>query len=202
MLKQLKFIIVIGLLPLILSGCLFGSEGYIHDRKQIYLQSQSQPALKLSEGATPVKAVPSLPIPQGKSWSRASAPSMIPPGEPQLQGKKEVVQDTAAATTSSTGQDSKGFTSLKVAASYDQTWVDVNKAITKIDYQVIGNDKTTGIIEVMSPASKGQISEIYQLSLVQGNKATLISLLDQQGNPVENGQAKTILQNLQKQLKI
>ena len=202
MLKQLKFIIIIGLLPLMLSGCLFGHEGYIHDRKQVYLQSQSQPALKLPEGSTPVKAVPSLPIPQGKSWSRTSVPSMIPPGEPQLQGKKEVVRNTATATTSSIGQDSKGFVSLKVTASYNQTWIDVNNAITKINYQVIGNDKTTGIIEVMSPANKGQISEIYQLSLVQGNKVTLISLLDQQGNSVGNRQAKTILQNLQKQLKI
>lgn len=202
MLKQLKIFITIVLLPLLLSSCLFGQDGYIHDRKQVYLKSQSEPGLKLPAGATPAKAQPSLSIPNGKSWSNGSAPSMLPPGEPQLKGKKAKIHHTAASTSSSLGQYSKGFSSLKVTASYPQTWVNVNKAITKMGYQVIGSDKTTGIIEVMSPAEKNQISEIYQLSLVEADKSTLISLLDQQGNPVSSSQARTMLHKLRSQLKV
>lgn len=110
MLKLFNYLILL-LLSLLLSGCLFGKKGYIHNRKNTYLTSKSLPKLKLPANLHSAKMQPTYPIPDGVVKQRAAAP-LLPPGNNwQLTSTQQTKLNTTAMQIR---QDSKGVNVLSI----------------------------------------------------------------------------------------
>lgn len=203
MLKQLSGFLLISSSTLLLSGCLFGGQGYIHDRSEDYLHSQSEPALKLPASIKPAAMTPAFPIPAGKDFSTPQKASLVPPVSDNAALLK---QENAAQTKSmqpvkaSLGQGATGFPVLRLATSYQVSWFKLKAALIKLKYQIIGSDQKTGVIEIKTPAGRNDSAEIYQIKLTAGSKGTIVSLLDQTGDAADIKTAKATLSQLQKQI--
>lgn len=79
--KKIALIMVISS-SIMLTGCLFGQHGTIHNRSNDYLNTQSDPALKLPNGTQLKDNQPAFPIPSQPTSKRL--PSLVPPGNPDL----------------------------------------------------------------------------------------------------------------------
>lgn len=203
MLKQLSGFVVISASALALSGCLFGQHGYIHDRQQDYLQSKSAPALKIPANLNTAPMTSNLPIPAGNDFSKTSVPPLVPPGDANvalLQANQTAEKQAAASVKSNIGQGADGFPVLKMSSPYKASWYKLNKTVTTLGYQIIGSDQKTGVVDVMSPADKNTLSEIYQLKATAGSSGTLITVLDQTGNAVDAKVSQALLEKLQTEL--
>ena len=201
MLKQLSGFLVISSSALLLSGCLFGGKGYIHDRSEDYLHSQSDPALKLPASVKPAAMKAAFPIPEGTDFSTSKKPSLVPPVSDNailLQQENAAEAKSKQAVKSTLGQGATGFPVLKLASVYKVSWFKVKSAFTKLKYQTIGSDQKTGVIEVMTPADDKTSSEIYQIKVTAGSKGTIVNVLTQSGDDVDSKTAKPILSQLQK----
>jgi uncharacterized lipoprotein len=199
--RVLQFLFVL-VVAFSLSGCLFGSKGYIHDREDDYLSSENIPATKLPANLKPAKVKASFPIPEGKSFSEPVKPSLIPPGNAGALKKKSNVKPVSRLIKQSViGLGNDGFPVLKLAKSYKQVWTSLDKKLPDHQYQVIGSDSKTGIIEVKVPSTIVSNIDIVQLKVVDGDDATLVSALDETGQAIDENQSKAILKNLQTLLK-
>ena len=190
MLRLLRYISLL-LLAFLLSGCLVGEHGYIHNRKQVYLQSENLPKTRLPSGLQAASMKPSYPIPHGSAFGKRTAASVVPPGNESLM-IPETKKHTLKTNQLSLGQGSNGFLTLKIPTDYNAAWQEVTLLLPKQGYQVMGSDSKTGIIEVQEANS----NHIYQFSLSQGKDVTLVSVLDQSGNPVSDKVSKKLLTQL------
>lgn len=200
MFKLLSRCFVISAVALTLSGCLFGRDGYIHDRHEDYLHSQSDPHLKLPANLRPAEMKPYLPIPQAGDFSTRAKPSLVPPVNENaaLLEKEQQAEKSAAKPLKATlGTGATGFPVLKLASSYEVSWFKIKKVVDQLKYQIIGSDQKTGVIEVMTSASDNSSSEIYQIKLAAGSKGTLVNVLDQTGDELDAKTASSILRQLQ-----
>ena len=203
MLKRLSGFLLISSSALLLSGCLFGARGYIHDRSEDYLHSQSEPALKLPDSIKPAAMTSYLPIPAGKDFSTPQKPSLVPPVSDNatlLQQENIAQTKSKQPVKSSLGLGATGFPALQLASSYQVSWFKLKSALTQLKYQTIGSDQKTGVIEIMTPASGNTSSEIYQVKLTAGSTGTMVSLLDQTGDDADAKSAKSVLSQLQKEI--
>lgn len=195
MLKLLKYISLLSLVCL-LTGCLLGEHGYIHNRKNVYLKSENLPKTRLPSGLQTASMQPTYDIPPGDGFSKRTAASIIPPGNGialvSPKAKESIFKDSNQLTL---GQGSNGFLVLKIPTAYNHAWQEVVDLLPKQGYQVMGSDSKTGIIEVQISAIN-KSNRIYQFSLLQGKNATLVSILDQSGNPVSDAVSKQLLTEL------
>jgi uncharacterized lipoprotein len=198
MLKQLSSIAIITASTLVLSGCLFGHDGYIHNRQEDYLKSKSDLPLKIPTNLKTAPMTPALPIPAGKDFADNTQPSLLPPTQANvdsLQANQSAQKQAKTPVKTALGQGADGFPTLKLSASYDMSWFKINKALTKAGYQIIGSDQKTGVVEISSTDS-----DIYQIKVTAGSSGTLVSVLDQTGNDVSATVSRAILKKLQTQL--
>jgi uncharacterized lipoprotein len=178
---------------LLMSGCLFGSHGVIHDREDDYLKSKNNPPLKIPSDSKLIGSSDAYPIPAGPAFSNQKPVSLTPPG----------LDDAATPTDQannqiSLGQDADGFAELQMPGSdYNLAWKQIHTAVTKAGYQIVGSDKTTGIIAISVISSGNVGADVYQIKVVQDQAATLVSVIGQTGEPADDATAKTILEKLQ-----
>jgi uncharacterized lipoprotein len=201
MLKLLSQLTALVGASVLLSGCFFGPQGYIHDRGKDYLKSQSEPSLKLPANMHAAKVTPALAMEPGPDFHSASAPSLVPPGQNNKQISAPAASQTVSQPLKATvGQGAAGFAVLKLSASYAQNWKVLIHALPTLGYQVIGSDKKTGVLEVMTPSAGNAISEIYQFKILDGTSGSIVSVLDQSGDNLPEADAKAILMKLQQKV--
>lgn len=201
MLKQLSCLSIIVLSTTLLSGCLFGKTGYIHDRHNDYLNAKSEPALQVPAQLKTAKVEAHLPIPAGNDFSNNKRPSLLPPDAASVRAAQQNTQAQQQAkkpVSSALGTGADGFPVLKFTRAYSVVWYKLNKALTANNYQVIGTDKKTGVIEFMTAGKSKSDATIYQLSLNQGQAGVLVRLVDQTGDNVASATSQRILKQLQK----
>ena len=193
---MLRYLILL-IMPLLLSSCLVGKHGYIHNRKNVYLHSENLPSTHFPANLQPAEINPSYAIPHGKGFSTQTSVSIIPPGnEGELtSSEKQAVPLNVGKIA--LGQGSDGFPVLKVPTDYKTAWAKVTKILPKEGYQIMGSDAKTGVIEVMASAKEKQASHIYQFNVLQGKNAVLISVLDQSGDNVAEMMSKKLLTQLE-----
>ena len=175
----------------LLSSCLFGSDGYIHNRENGYLQAKSIAPTQLPQTASTAKLETTYPVPEGQLASGTTPISITPPGMP-VSGTNESV--TRATTTSSQMLTNRNVPTLKINSPYSKAWAAVNAQLASLDYQVLGSDKVTGVIEVKTS------NNVYQFNLEKYKNITLVTVLDQQGQAADSKIAQQMLEQLAAQL--
>jgi outer membrane protein assembly factor BamC len=173
----------------LLSGCLFGSDGYIHNRENGYLQSKSIAPTQLPPTASTVKLETTYPVPEGPLPSGTTPISIIPPGMPVA--TEPVARGVAAPSQLLTNLQ---LPTLKINSAYSKAWDAVNAQLAALGYQVLGADKVTGVIEVKAANS------VYQFNLEKYKNITLVTVLDQQGQAADSKVSTSMLEQLAVQL--
>lgn len=200
MLKQLSSILLIAVLCSLLSACLFGEKGYIHDREQDYLFSKSDPNLKIPAGMSPAKMNSKMPIPAGRDFSRPRKPNLAPPSSNNvrlLQQNQAAMNRAKNPISAELGQGASGFPVLRLRSGYKVSWYKVKAVLTKLNYQLMGSDQRTGVLEIMSANNS---AEVYQIKISAGSTGTIVAVLDQTGSDVDAKTASKILSKIKQQL--
>lgn len=198
MLKLFNYLILL-LLSLLLCGCLFGKNGYIHNRKNVYLASKNLPKIKLPANLHSAKIESAYPIADGEFVKQRTAPSLLPPGNNwQLTTTQQTQLNTIGMKIV---QGSDGFPVLRIPTDYPVVWRTIVKLLPQAGYQIIGSDMKTGVIEVRIPIKQGQTAGVYQFSVLQHPASTSVRVLDQVGQKVPSSTSKPMLQSLSQQLK-
>ena len=199
MFRLFKYLILIA--PgLFLTGCVVGQHGYIHNRKEAYLQSKTLPTIRVPKNLQTAKTETAYPIPNGKDFSQHTAPSLIPPGNNDELTTTKQSHKTIVASKLELGEGGDGFPVLQVPADYQTTWKKVIALLPGQGYQIIGSDDKTGVVEVKSLTKNNKTTQIYQLIISQSKSASLISVKDQAGDAVSMTASKKILLRLKDQL--
>ena len=197
-LKRINQLTSICLAPLLLSGCLFGKHGTIHDRSNEYLNSQNEPALKVPANAQLVDHDPAYPVPAGQPLSR-EAVSLLPPGfDSDVAATTNVA--APAASIELTQSDSKHIQLQLNNTKPAVAWRNVTAALTKSGYQIIGSDQSNGLIEISGKVSPQEGTEVYQIKIVSQPTLSVITVLDQSGALLDTKTAKVLLEQIKSQV--
>lgn len=196
MMKSLLRIFLILASSSLLSSCLFGSDGYIHNRENGYLQAKSIAPTQVPPTVSAAKLEMTYPVPEGQLSSGTTPISIVPPGMPVSTTNESVTRERAASSQMLTNYK---VPTLKINSVYSKAWDAVNAQLAPLGYQVLGSDKVTGVIEVKS-AKNTQFNNVYQFDLEKYKNITLVTVLDQQGQTAEASVSTPMLEQLAKQL--
>lgn len=189
MFKKVKCVVLV-LMPIALSSCFFG----IYNHKNEYLDAQTIPPATIPSDLQPAKMDKKMPIPPATAPAIVQSASVAPPDALELM-PVAVVDMPKKIQVVAMGTDAQGHPQLKVEGTYERVWQKTEVIFTSWNYQVIGADKTTGVIEVRTPLAYQFILQSSQPN-VPGD-VILISVLDQQGRPLPASVSKPLLQQLQ-----
>lgn len=188
MINVLKFVLIGGMVSS-LSGCLVGSDGYIHNRENGYLRAQTIAPTQLPATVSNVKLATTYPILGGQLTTGTTPISIVPPGMPVTTAKTSERE----ATISNQMLMNEKVPTLKMSSNYAQAWDKVTAQMASLGYQVLGTDKVTGIIEVKNTG-------VYQFYLEKYRNVTLVTVLDQQGQAADMAISTQMLNQLAVQL--
>ena len=173
-----------------LASCsLFG----IYDRSDEYVDSQTLPNLKMPAGAVPADTAQHYVVPGGNTVSAASAQLMVPPTAKMISAPEVDLPDQITSVI--LGADDEDNPQLQVMANYSTAWKRLLKVLPALNYTVIGSDKgeETGLITFKVNSAQNTAATIYELNVTQANTAVLISIADQQGDPVDAAVSQPLL---------
>jgi uncharacterized lipoprotein len=194
MTNLLKFLLLAGMASS-LSGCLVGSDGYVHNRENGYLQAQTIAPTKIPPTVSNVKLETTYPIPTGQLTTGTTPISIVPPGmpaaTPKTSGRKATITNQMLMN--------EQVPTLKISSNYSQAWDAVIAQMAPLGYQVLGSDKVTGIIEVKA-VKDSQLNNVYQFYLEKYKASTLVTVLDQQGQAADMAVSTQMLNQLANKL--
>lgn len=188
--KFIQFFFVIIVLPLFLSGCLFGSKGYIHNRKLDYLNAKTEPALKQDKQTAIINQESKYVIPKSVKADNRLKPNLVPP---TIQASL-AEQQTAKSRVWASVVKQNNTVVLVITGKSTKIWSQLNNALTQADYQITGTSEKSGVIEFASLAQSNE--QRYQLSISQQKDSSTATLLNQQGEPLAAADAKAILSKI------
>ena len=188
--KFIQFFFVIIVLPLFLSGCLFGSKGYIHNRKLDYVNAKTEPVLKQDKQAAIINQEPKYVIPTSAKMGNRLKPNLVPP---TIQASLAEQQTTKSTVRASLVKQNNTVV-LVLTGKAAKVWSQLNNALIQTDYQITGTSEKSGVIEFASLAQSNE--QRYQLSINHQKESSIATLLNQQGQPLAVADAKAILSKI------
>jgi uncharacterized lipoprotein len=189
MFKKVKLVVLI-LMPIALTSCFFG----IYNHKNEYLDAKTIPPATIPSDLQPATMDQKMPIPPATAPAVVQSASTAPPDALELL-PVAVVDMPKKIQVAAMGVDAQGHPQLKVEGTYARVWQKTETTFTGWNYQIVGSDKSTGVIEVRTPLAYQFILQSFQPT-VPGD-VILISVLDQQGHALPASVSQPLLQQLQ-----
>ncbi len=187
-------IFLFGLIVLNLTACwpIAGQHGLIHNRENDYLKSQQQTTLAIPAGLSNSNIQDQAPIPQGPAWSSTTPASILPPGSILAQGK--AIAPALQGNGPWLGVGSNGEPALLVNGKIATVWPQVATALQALQYQIAGSDQRVGLYMV------SRNKQAFVFNVLQAQQGVVITVESYESIPLQNKDAKKLLQELSKKL--
>jgi uncharacterized lipoprotein len=174
---------------LLLQACIFGGNGYIHNRSDDYQHARSLPAPTLPTGVSATKLKPAYRITGENSNSVDKKPDLVPPGF-----SKSVV--TSSSKAGSVQLINQPYPRLVVRADITTTIGLISKAVQESGWLLVNSDEKNGVLVIKEPKH----DEMYLLQAVSENNTTTVTPYNQTSDKVTPAVAEYILSTLKQHI--